>query len=174
MTAMENKLVSRILEFANRNNIEVDEQYLDRLVVGERHELENALSSVFRPSGKIFFSEMGMPPDSYLLGLVSAYLGMLPGHQWGVNSVESDDGWTSAEVTLVNHNKEQYRYRLDEVNNSDWVPADFSEKLNIFTKDRVGLTFVELHSDDPYLLMVLPNDVADELLSILEEFGESY
>lgn len=173
MTAMENKLVSRILEFANRNNIEVDERYLDRLVVGERYELENALSSVFRPSGKIFFSEMGMPPDSYLLGLVSAYLNMLPDHHWCVDSVESDDEWASAEVTLVNDNKERYSYRLEEVNDSDWVPVDFSEKLNFFSRKEFGMTFVELHSDDPYLLMVLPYSVADELLGILEEFSES-
>jgi hypothetical protein len=170
---MNHSLKNALAQFANKYQFAIDDKHWSYLQEGQRHEIEEGLFSVFDSYGTVAYAETGATPCEYLPDLIDTILNLLD-ENWQVEDVDSGDEWQTALVELVSSANDEYQFVIDDVNDSDWVPADLFIKLRAFSKAKCNKTFMTFFSDDPYLILALPHQAADELESIIEQFSEPY
>lgn len=170
MTSLENAL----RKWAKQYELAVNEDAFEGFYIGQQHEIEDGLFSLFCEHGSMQYAEMGTSPSEYLPSLIRDYLDLLSADTWRVSSVKSNDGWETAQVDLCHSNGDAYRFKLDEVNDSDWVPADLAPKMQFFSAEKADQTLMTFYSDDPYVIVRLPHDAAKELDAIIDEYAEPY
>lgn len=170
MSSLENDLRKWVKHYA----LTVNEDAFEGLYAGQRHEIEEGLFSLFCEHGSMQNAEMGTSPAEYLPSVIGDYLDLLPADTWKLASVTSKDGWETAQVELCHSNGDTYYFNVDDVSNSDWVPADLPSKMRKFSEDKADHTLIAFHSDDPYVIVALPKQAAAELLEIIEAHHEPY
>jgi hypothetical protein len=170
MASLENTL----REWVKQYELTVNADAFEGIYAGQSHEIEDSLFSLFCEHGSMQYAEMGTSPSEYLPSLISDYLGLLSAETWKLSGVTSNDRWETAQVELSHINGDKFQFNLDEVNDSDWVPADLAPKMQKFSAEKADQTLMTFYSDDPYVIVALQHEAAKELEVIIDEYAEPY
>jgi|TARA_B100000965_G_scaffold378187_2_gene372828 hypothetical protein len=127
------------------------------------------LFDAFELLGHVEYSEQGCGPANYLWELIDVYLQQIPGNSWKVYDCDSDDGWMTAKVELVSSDGETYQFVLEDIFDSDWVPAQLPAKMRAFSKENCDKTLVTFFGDDPFVILAMPHNAAEEIYSLIRK-----
>lgn len=171
---MKKSLREELVDFTRCHGFTIDDEHWNYLQEGQRHEIHDGLFSVFEGFGAVAYAEAGTGPYEYLPDLIKTMLYLLDIKGWVLDDVDSEDQWQTAQVELIHSSGEIYQFVIDEVEDSDWVPMDIFKKMEEFAKEKCDKTIVIFFSDDPYRMLALPFDAAEELEAIILRHAEPY
>lgn len=159
-------------------NEEVHEGYYDEIMESifnclVDYDSSKAVSGLIATE-ETYEMEMGDSPENYLEGCIDDGLDLLPGTPWKIESVNSNDDWQTANVSLVNKEGQSYKYSIKDVEDSDWISSGFFEELEKFSSRKCDLTLIQLPIDAFYKLAAIPHQASKDLSEIIDKYVESY
>lgn len=169
---MNKPLKNRLSNFVAKYNFQISDECWSLIQEGQRHEIEDGLFSVFNTYGTVGYSETGTSPSEYLPSIINEILQLLEVKDWELLELDSCDEWMTAQVELIHSSDQRYQFTIQEVDDSDWVPSDIFNKMQIFSRAKCNKSFVTFFSDDPYRMLTLPHEAALEIESIIDECSE--
>jgi hypothetical protein len=174
MNKKERNFKDELQHFCEKYSIKILEENWQYVDEGQAHELSDSMYSLFEGTSFEDVLETGMPPSDFLPELVEGLVGMVQAEDWKVRCVESDDEWSTANVKIESSAGEVYSFRIEDVDNQDWVPVDVFDKVNTFAKKNANYSLSVFYSDDPYRVLPLPHDAFNELEAIIERYTNPY
>jgi hypothetical protein len=168
---MDSTFLEQVKFFTKKFSLKIIE---NELLEGQRHEIEDGICSALKENGLVRFAETGAPPPEYLPSVINDYLDMIEGKTWSINNVTTLNTWQTANVILKHKGGEDYSFTINNIDGADWVPYDLSVKMNEFSKTKCDKTLITFFSDDPYLILALPHEAAEELEGIIEQYSVPY
>lgn len=167
---MSSDLISSLENFFKQYNFNIDREGAEIHEDMAPYELEEALFYLFNKHGVVGYAETGTTPCIYLPSIIETILQLLAVSDWKLSSVDSDDEWQTADVSLQHDSGKTYSFTVLDIDNSDWVPGDIFVKMQCFSEKYCANTFRVFFSDDPYRLVAMPNEAAAELEEIISTF----
>ena len=158
-----------VRNFAQRYNYQLPKEA--HFEPGDKSLVHESLFTAFESLGYVEYSEQGCGPGSYLWDLVDVYLQQIPDNPWKVQDCDSDDGWMTAKVDLVKTSGETYSFVLEDVYDSDWVPAHLPAEMRKFSKENCDKTLVTFFGDDPFVIVAMPHQAAEEIYALIRKHG---
>ena len=169
------KTLKETLEiFIEKHAIKLIDSALDELWIKDKEYAESVyeeLFFVFEEHGEVLYSEHGSSLQEGFGDAVDAFLGLVDAVGWLCKSV-SQKG-KGVEIILSHADHADYRLVLEEVC-GDWIQEDIYQELNKFSQQHCELSVVYLPLDDPYRLIALPNNAAEELSEIIDGYIKPY
>lgn len=170
---VKDNLENSITAFAEHYSLDINKACFDELqTCCFRYEIEECLCSVFENVGLSEEYETGTGPSEYLPELLEYALSYVGANHWRVSKIISTDNWMTANISLENNKSEHYEYSLNDVNESDCIPASFYSEFNEFARaycEKSLLTF----SSGFVRIIALPHQAIEDMEKILEHFSES-
>lgn len=171
---MNTKLLDVLQTFTLQNDILVPKAHWEHFQEGQRHQIEEGLFSVFSHLGEVICCETDENPNSYMPDVIDIVLHVLKETEWEVDDVYSEDDWENAIIELVHTSGKSYKFTVEAVDNSHWIPTQFITKLQQFSHAECKKSLVVFYSEDSFVAISLSHEVAKGLEALIKSYTKKY
>jgi len=163
---IEKDIVQFLRDLARKYHLQTDEEAYQKHDIRNDTELAFFIQDLFPGRTTGYLLEQGIPPDEFYPSLIESYA-EITGKEFepGDLVVSSNDDWQTADVSFV-HNTEAISFKIDSVENSDWVSSEFGSAMAAFAETHLAGTWVEFTGEDWCTALYIPKAAKEDFTNL--------
>ena len=150
------KIENLLIELSKKYDLSINMQAFQNHKLNYLTDLAFLIKNLFPTQARGYFLDQGSPPSEYYPSLIWSYAETTGGDFYPKNlKVYSDDNWETASVSFINKGK-SISFKIESVNNSDWVSPCFGSAMTKFAKKYLSGTWFEFIGEDWCTTLYIP------------------